>query len=690
MHKTISLVTALSLTLLVACNSSDKPLEVTQRETTEVSTEAALRNMAIDSGNSIESPDAVNVPDAEQVGNLIDGDLGSKFLSFAPNATVIFSATKPYILKSYNLVSANDEPQRDPVKWVLEGSADKELWIQIESQSEQSFAGRTVKNEYQLDFNETAYQHYRFSFTHTGVDTYGNNILQLAELELMVKADKPIVSFKTDKPRVEVGEEVAFLDQSLANPTSWSWTFEGGTPATSTQQHPVVKFSSIGPKNVTLVATNDKGSNTLTKEHVIWVWDAESPWAGFPQPEVSFNKIDPEHQAQKELERIMPDLEQVIHQVSLGVAKILYNDVTEINIFKTLSFETGHYDYPAAKSGTDTDMILQMDLDHIANILNQGDQALRNEVIGMLWHELTHGYSNSPNTGQYATGDEYHTFLESVADYVRIKAGYNEHKRNGVKWVNSWNEDAYNQTSFFLEWVQNSHRSIDFIKLFNRAAGELPAWSFDAAFKSILGEDRGIETLWNEYQVEYLQKVLGIYPPYPTPVEGFKNFAVDEGVIISTNATDIGIWNEGVDKLIDNNVTLKFNAVIETPWWIPEYAPSLLPINEVTNVEVLIEVTEETILNIYSISTGNDNPQRDPTSWTVSGSNNGETWTQLDSAQYPETPARLTTYHFNIENNTSPYRFYQFIFENAQEGDGIGGDDGRLVQIGEIALLTEE
>ena len=89
------------------------------------------------------------------------------------------------------------------------------------------------------------------------------------------------------------------------------------------------------------------------------------------------------------------------------------------------------------------------------------------------------------------------------------------------------------------------------------------------------------------------------------------------------------------------------------------------------------------------LTTGNDNPQRDPTNWTTSGSMDGEAWTQLDIDSYPEDPERLITYHFNIDDADTAYKYYQFTFENNQEGDNIGGGSGRLIQIGELALLTK-
>jgi PKD repeat protein len=690
MNKLSLVALAISLATLSGCNGSDQSLEVTPKISADASeTSTALRNMSVDSGNEISSPDSVDSPASEGAINLIDGDHGSKFLSFSTNATIIIKASKAYPVKGYSLVSGNDAPKRDPQSWTLSASNDGEAWTELDSHSGQSFTGRGTINTYPLSENVAEYQYYRFSFSNEGAA----DIFQLAEVELMVKADKPLVAFASNKVKATVSEEVQFWDQSLANPKTWAWEFENGEPATSTVKNPLVTFTSIGPKTITLTAGNDKGSNTLAKESTIWVWDPANPWSGFPKPAVSFDKKDASHAGQVALDRAIPNLTEKIHEISLGVSKILYNDVTEIALFKSVLFETGHYDFPAAKSGTATAMILQMDLDHIANIAEQGDQALRDEVFGMLWHELTHGYSSSPNTGQYAAGDEYHTFLESVADFVRIKAGYNEHKRPAIKWVESWNDDAYNQTSFFLEWVQDSHRSIEFIKLFNKAANDLEVWSFDAAFKKVLGEDKGIATLWKSYQVDYLQKTLGIEPPYPTPVKGYSNFAIDDGVVISSNATTVEIpaWGafEGTDKLIDNNVNKKFNAFIQAPWWVEEHAPELWPINEVENVVVTIEVPVAQTLSKYSVTTGNDNPLRDPSQWTLLGSSDGETWVELDQDQYPADPERLVTYHYDIKNNSNAYAFYQFAFEHTTQGEGIGGDDGRLVQIGELALLSK-
>jgi len=67
-----------------------------------------------------------------------------------------------------------------------------------------------------------------------------------------------------------VGAPVDFTDLSLNTPTSWLWTFEGGTPATSTAQNPTgVTFSTNGYHLISLKAINSNGSDIKTKERYI-------------------------------------------------------------------------------------------------------------------------------------------------------------------------------------------------------------------------------------------------------------------------------------------------------------------------------------------------------------------------------------------------------------------------------------
>lgn len=67
--------------------------------------------------------------------------------------------------------------------------------------------------------------------------------------------------------KVTVGKEVTFLDATQGDPSEWSWTFEDGSPNSSSNQNPTVTFDSIGSHSISLTARTDDGrsdSATIT------------------------------------------------------------------------------------------------------------------------------------------------------------------------------------------------------------------------------------------------------------------------------------------------------------------------------------------------------------------------------------------------------------------------------------------
>ena len=85
-------------------------------------------------------------------------------------------------------------------------------------------------------------------------------------------AGPPVPNFLADSREILLGAQVRFNDLSSNFPNRWFWTFEGGTPQTSTEQNPVVTYSQPGKFRVTLVAANGSGtSDTLRRNGFIEV-----------------------------------------------------------------------------------------------------------------------------------------------------------------------------------------------------------------------------------------------------------------------------------------------------------------------------------------------------------------------------------------------------------------------------------
>jgi PKD repeat protein len=77
--------------------------------------------------------------------------------------------------------------------------------------------------------------------------------------------------FTVNKTSICVGELLQFTDATYNAATGWSWTFQNGTPATSTAQNPQVTFDTPGIYTVTLTSTDGTTTQTETKTQYIHV-----------------------------------------------------------------------------------------------------------------------------------------------------------------------------------------------------------------------------------------------------------------------------------------------------------------------------------------------------------------------------------------------------------------------------------
>lgn len=101
----------------------------------------------------------------------------------------------------------------------------------------------------------------------------------------------PVAAFVANYTSITAGGQVNFTDQSTYSPTSWTWTFAGGTPASYVGQNPPsITYNTPGAYNVTLTCSNANGANTNTQTAYInvspaggcntlnypWPWPADS------------------------------------------------------------------------------------------------------------------------------------------------------------------------------------------------------------------------------------------------------------------------------------------------------------------------------------------------------------------------------------------------------------------------------
>jgi PKD repeat protein len=88
------------------------------------------------------------------------------------------------------------------------------------------------------------------------------------------------------------GGSVTFTDQSLASPTSWTWSFPGGTPSTYTgQTPPPIVYSTPGTYDVTLTVSDGSSTDSEVKTGYITVKSVIADFSGTPTTVVVGNSV---------------------------------------------------------------------------------------------------------------------------------------------------------------------------------------------------------------------------------------------------------------------------------------------------------------------------------------------------------------------------------------------------------------
>lgn len=121
---------------------------------------------------------------------------------------------------------------------------------------------------------------------------------------------------------------------------------------------------------------------------------------------------------------------------------------------------------------------------------------------------------------------------------------------------------------------------------------------------------------------------------------GATTVTANYGFIPGVTARGDNPSSEGIDKLTDGNLTTKWLDFSPTSWVNFAYGAPV-------------------IWNRYAITSGNDEPNRDPKNWTLKGSNDGTNWTLLDTRTNAAWSARNQTQTFDFTNSTA-YAIYRW------------------------------
>ncbi len=130
--------------------------------------------------------------------------------------------------------------------------------------------------------------------------------------------------------------------------------------------------------------------------------------------------------------------------------------------------------------------------------------------------------------------------------------------------------------------------------------------------------------------------------------------------IVEITASSQKEESEGMAKAFDGSITTKWftGDSYGPPFWIQ------------------VKSRDAVVIDGYTITSGNDMPDRDPLYWTLFGSNDGTSWTQIDSRSGVDFPERRQTLSFSFSNATA-WQYYKFNFQN---------NAGNTLQLSEITF----
>ena len=117
--------------------------------------------------------------------------------------------------------------------------------------------------------------------------------------------------------------------------------------------------------------------------------------------------------------------------------------------------------------------------------------------------------------------------------------------------------------------------------------------------------------------------------------------------------------SEGIAKLFDGQSSTKWLDVSATHW-------------------VKVVFAKATVLQAYSLTSANDVPARDPASWTLSGSNDGTTWTVIETRTAQSWSSRLLTRDFVLAKPSAAYTQFRFDLQPTV---------GSIIQLADLELL---
>lgn len=204
---------------------------------------------------------------------------GTPATSTLENPVVTYNTAGVYSVKLTVANAAGNDVYQQPAYITVE-AAPTAGFTQIVNNSTVTFVNLTIgADTYSWDFGDgTTSAEKNPEHTYATPDAYTVTLTAtndcgsvVVEHLVVVAGEAPVAAFGANETSGCAPLVVVFENLSSANAAQFEWSFPGGTPSTSTEENPEVKYDVPGVYDVTLVAGNGSGSDTFTETAYISV-----------------------------------------------------------------------------------------------------------------------------------------------------------------------------------------------------------------------------------------------------------------------------------------------------------------------------------------------------------------------------------------------------------------------------------
>lgn len=244
---------------------------------------------------------------------------------------------------------------------------------------------------------------------------------------------EPVASFSVKNEVVEAGKTVNFTDRSINAPTAWDWTFQGGTPFTSTSQNPTVTYEQAGTFEVSLMVSNKDGSDAVSRANFITVTD--------PNTDITFNNT-----TYTEIHLEINGLEKVIPPGG----NMTYFDLTgnSVDYFAWTSGETAGgtqvgyqltWDNTIALTEPEISRTLLIDKNYyFLYIRNEGTESLNPLEVGIM--NVINGFSADRTEDILIPNDDTEYSIGYYKSYAPTEFNWIQIRAHAADWFAYWSQ----------------------------------------------------------------------------------------------------------------------------------------------------------------------------------------------------------------------------------------------------------